>query len=113
MREYMTNKLLSLGCERDGDVFSKTTIITQPGAQMIINGHPVQQPPQQIPIKTTVELLEDGYVENMDGSNHEILYWINIKVQQGDDTVIDQTEGLYSNEQKTFDSICNQIFRNS
>lgn len=113
MRGYIANKLLSLECEQNGDVFSKTTILTQPGAQMIINGHQVQQPPQQIPIKSTVELLENGYIENMDGSNHEIIYWINIKVQQGDNTVIDQTEGLYTNEQKIFDIICNQIFKSS
>ena len=113
MRNYITNKLLSLGCEQNGDMFSKTTIHVQPGAQMIINGHPIQQQPQQISINIIIELLEDGYIENMDGSNHEPIYWINIKIQLEDDIVIDQTEGLYSNEQNIFDNICNQIFKNS
>ena len=113
MRDYIINKLTELGCERENDIFSKTVTIIQPGAQMFFNGRPIQQPPQQIQMKTTVELLEDGYIENEDGSAHENIYWINIKIQQDDDVVTDQTEGLYEDEQNIFDNICDQIFKNS
>lgn len=46
---------------------SKT--IQSPGGTMIINGHRIDSPPQITKIE--IEYKGDGWVENMDGSNHQ------------------------------------------
>ena len=110
MKTYIANKLLELGCEQNESTFSKTVTLTQPGSQLVINGRAIQQPSQQIQKKITIEILEDGFIENGDGTNHVILHWIDIKVQQDDDLIAHLVEGLYPNDQPFFDKLCGQIF---
>ena len=75
------------------------------GVVMNINGQQFQQPGEVIKIMYKLEVIGDGYVDEIPFSQ------INFQVKQGDDFVIDTEECIYYDEIEVVKNIINQIYR--
>lgn len=105
MRDYITNKLTEKGFTLENDTFTKEITQQVPGRQMVINGQPYNEPPQEVKTKFEIELLGDGYIEEP----HENITWVNWQAFRGEKKLVDYTEGLYDDDKNKFDGICNEM----
>lgn len=72
---------------------------------MNINGQQFQQPGEIIKMMYKLEVIGDGYVDEIPFSQ------INFQVKQGDDLVVDVEECIYYDEIEIVRNIINQIYR--
>lgn len=111
IRNFIINKLKSLGFEQNGDVFTKQIIAHEPGAVMIINGQKYEQPGRQYVVTFKFELICTGHIE----PPHEDIEWVGIELstpsqEPGLITILGEAmEGFYSNDHQLFEYICNRL----
>lgn len=84
LREEIIEVLKEIGFESVDDTWEKESVIQQPGQVIIINGQRIQQPGTEIRIKHKIELMGEGSVENIDGTEQSSFELINIRVFQND-----------------------------
>lgn len=97
--------LTDCGFEKDGNIYSRTFQIQQPGATISINGQVMQQPGQVIPCKYICENTGEGWVDEAQ------MAMIRFCIMRGEEIVLDYVEGIYLNEIEYFKKLCNQYFK--
>jgi hypothetical protein len=107
--EYIKSSLEPLEFQFQGNAFTRTTQETQPGSQVMINGHVMKQRDVLINITQIVELVGPGSVND---EEFELVRFV-IKITSGE-KVLDESEiniAIYYDEKSEFINYFNQIFR--